>query len=166
MPSLDEMLAAVAQADDDSEDTGTDDTASRPNSAIKQIRDHAKKLERDLARATKLAEELTAWKAQRTEDDNANALKQAGLSPRQAEVFLKAYGDVSPETIAEFRRDVLGSGTAGEAASEDTGPEFRPTGSAGDSGQGEKPLTRDELRNLSPEAQIEAVRAGRVQFRS
>lgn len=166
MPSLDEMLAAVAQADDDSEDTDADVTTAKPNSAIKAIRDHAKKLERELERERKAREELTAWKEQRVAEDSTNALKAAGLSPRQAEVFLKFYGEVTPEAIAEFRKDVLGNVPAGEAAAGAPAPEFRPTGSVGDSGGGEKLLTREQLRDLSPEEQIEAVRAGRVQFRS
>lgn len=165
MPSLDEMLDAIGKADDDAEDTDADVTTAKPNSAIKAIRDHAKKLERELEKTRKAYEDLEAWKEQRVQEDSTNALKAAGLSPRQAEVFLKFYGEVTPEAISEFRRDVLGNAPAGEAAPE-ASSEFRPTGSVGDSGGGDKLLTREQLRDLSPEEQIEAVRAGRVQFRS
>lgn len=163
MPSLDEMLAAVAEAEDDGEDTGAEVTAPKPNSAIKAIRDHAKKLERELERERKAREELSAWKEQRVAEDSTNALKAAGLSPRQAEVFLKFYGEVTPESVAEFRKDVLGQ--AGEAAP-DAGTEFRPTGAVGDSSTEGKPLTLAELKALPPEKQVEAALAGKVQFRT
>lgn len=165
MPSLDEMLAAVAQAADDSEDTDADVTTARPNSAIKAIRDHAKKLERELERERKAREELSAWKEQRVQEDSTNSLKAAGLSPRQAEVFLKFYGEVTPEAIAEFRRDVLGNAPAGEAAAE-AGPEFRPTGSVSDSGTG-KILSRSEFEQeyvSNPAAAQRAFEEGRVDF--
>lgn len=163
MPSLDEMLAAMAEAEDGDEDTGTEVTPPKPNSAIKQIRDHAKKLERELERERKQREELTAWKEQRVAEDSTNALKAAGLSPRQAEVFLKFYDGVTPENVAEFRKDVLGQAGAAEASE---GSEFRPTGNVGDSGSEGKPLSLAELKKLSPEAQVEAALAGKVQFRT
>lgn len=167
MPSLEEMLAAIA-AEDSGEDTVSDDTEdtprAKPNSAIKQLRDHAKKLEREANAAAKERDELRAWKEQRVQEDNANALKGAGLSPRQADVFLKFYGEVTPENISEFRRDVLG--VTGEEAP--TPPEeFRPTGAIGAFGQAEKPLTRSEFEALWRKDPVEAdakASAGLVDF--
>lgn len=170
MPSLEEMLAAIA-ADDAGEDTESEETVPTPrkdNSAFKQLRDHAKKLEREAAAAKKEAEELREWKQTREEQDKSSALAGAGLSPRQAEVFLKFYGDVTPENVAEFRKDVLGVGatpTGDQAPSE----EFRPTGSAGFDAPGDKPLTMEEVKKLKeedPDKALALLRSGNVQFRT
>lgn len=168
MPSLEEMLAAIAAEDGDQE-TVSDDTNDAPkaqqSSAFKQLRDHAKKLEREAAAAAKERDELRAWKESRVQEDNSNALKGAGLSPRQADVFLKFYGDVTPENIAEFRRDVLGAEVEETAPPEE---EFRPTGAVSAFGQEEKPLSKAEFEALwakDPAKARAVAAAGRVQFR-
>jgi hypothetical protein len=178
MPSLDEMLAAIA-ADDDGQDTesyeDSTDSASKPNATIKDLRAAIKRLERASNTAAKERDELRAWKEQRLEEDNVNALNGAGLSPRQAEVFLKFYGAVTPENIAEFRRDVLGAAppAAGETQVEesDAPPVFRPAGPGGTTlyGQEDKPLSRAEFEEMwvSDNAKARAaMAAGKVAFRT
>jgi hypothetical protein len=169
MPSLDEMLAAIA-AEDEGEETETTEAAQAPapksNSAIKAVRDHAKKLERELAAATKERDELRQRDEERTAAENARILADAGLSPRQADVFLKFYGSATPENVAEFRKDVLGAGSSQE---EEQRTEFRPTGPAGGEGLGEKPLTVEDLKKLKEEDPTKAwelARSGKVQFRT
>ncbi len=166
---LESMLATLAaeEAGEDTDDDGAADSAPRESSVMKQLRAEIKR--RDKAakaaeeRATKAEEELV----KRVEADNARILMGAGLSPRQSEVFLRAYGEVTPENVAEFQKDVLG-GAPPATEEQVRGEEFRPTGSAGAGAGGEKLPTVDELNEISkndPAKALELLRSGKVQFR-
>ena len=169
--TLDDMLARLAaeEADEDTDSGGAPDPAPRESSVMKQLRAEIKR--RDKAakaaeeRATKAEEELT----KRVEEDNKRILGGAGLSPRQQEVFLRAYGgDVSSESVAEFKKDVLGVAPPAPAGEEEP-EEFRPTGAAGAAAGGDGLLSRKEFEDLfrkDPVKANELAAAGKVKFRT
>jgi hypothetical protein len=71
--------------------------------------------------------ELEAFKTETETTARVNSLTNAGLNPRQAEVFLKSYDDVTDENVQVFKSEVLG---LREEAQEGTTPNapFAPTG--------------------------------------
>ena len=137
------------------------------NSTIKAIRAEAKRAEKRAAEAEAEVAELRVFKEATTKREQETALTAAGLSPRQAEVFLKSFEEVTPENVQVFKSEVLG--VREEAGEEGTVPSapFAPTGFVGDSAT--KPMTRQELDAIakeSPERALELMRSGKVAYRS
>lgn len=166
-PTVEDILAQL-EAEEQGEETGTNDAGNQPreSSVIKQLRTAVKARDK----AAKAAEERAAVAEEalqaRVQAETSRILSGAGLSPRQAEVFLKAYGEATPENLTEFRKDVLGVTTPapqGEASAE----EFAPTGPVSGGGEGEKPLSKSEFEALWRRDPVEADRraaAGEVDF--
>lgn len=166
---LDAMLEAL-EAEEGRQETETGEAAPRESSVMKQLRAEIKRRDAALKKAEERASESEARLAARVEADNASALKSAGFSPRQAEAFQKLYGDVTPENVAAFRTEVLGTTAApSEGADGEASSEFAPTGATGGLGLGDKPLSRAEFEELFLKDQAkarEALAAGRVSFRT
>lgn len=110
MSALDDILDD-AKFDGDAEST-TDDVkpaSESKNSSFKDLRDHARKLERSNKQFEKELEELRAFRAEVETERRYGALTEAGLNKRQGEAFLKLYDEVTPENISAFRAEVLGA---------------------------------------------------------
>jgi hypothetical protein len=161
---------AVESLQEEEGTTSTDGPAQREtsqaeNSTIKAIRAEAKRAEKRAAEAEAELAELRAFKEEATQEKQQAILVGAGLTPRQAEVFLRSFDAVTPENVQVFKSEVLG---VREAAEDESGlidsQPFAPAGFVGE--RSEKPLTRDDLKKLTPEQQIQAVRDGKVAFRS
>lgn len=123
MSDNEELLAGF---DSDEEDTDDEVTDNRPpeSTGFKQLRAHAKKLERDLNRHKKEVEELRAFRTEVEQKERLSTLTTAGLNEKQATVFLRTYDAVTPENLSEFKNDVLGISAE---KPEDTSTGFGPT---------------------------------------
>ena len=144
MPSLEEILANADFGDEAGEqDTAepTKGTEEKVNSTMKQVRDHARKLERDLKKLQSERDELQKFREETTLRMRQDALTSAGLSPRQTEAYMRLYDDVTPDSVAEFKAEVLGIGEAPEPKET-----FTPTGATGESTK--KMYSRQEFEAL------------------
>ena len=144
MPTLDELLAAAEDLDSENEqDTAEPKKGSedKGNSAFKQVRDHARKLERDLKKLQAERDELQKFREETTVKMRQDALTSAGLSPRQTEAYMRLYDDVTPESVQEFKAEVLGIGEAPEPKET-----FTPTGSSGEGSK--KMYSRAEFEQI------------------
>lgn len=144
MPSLEEILANADFGDEAGEqDTAepTKGTEEKVNSTMKQVRDHARKLERDLKKLQAERDELAKFREETTQKMRQDSLLSAGLTPRQTEAYLRLYDDVTPDSVAEFKAEVLGIGEAPEPKET-----FTPTGSSGESSK--KMYTREEFEQI------------------
>lgn len=136
MPLTEEQAAKILALIEESEETGEEsvpdvpasESAPKENATIRSIRAEAKRAEKRAAAAEAELAELREFRETTVAKLKADTLTSAGLSPRQAEVYLKANEDISPDAVAAFKKDVLG------IVSEETeGEPFRPTGFAGES---------------------------------
>ncbi len=93
--SLQELLATLESQERD-EEVKQQPEVKQDNSTIKQLRDHAKRLERELKKADEERAELRKFRDETQAALRQGALLEAGLTPRQAEVYLKAYDDTTP----------------------------------------------------------------------
>jgi hypothetical protein len=159
-------LEALESEENDSEEEGKAPSAPPENSTIKAIRAEAKRAEKRAAAAEAEAAELRRFKEEAESERKQAALAAAGLTPRQAEVFLKASDEVTPEAIDAFKSEVLGV----RAGSEDEGvpsAPFAPSGVVS-----EKPsevisgrdAVREYVQKHGVEAATKAWQEGKIQF--
>lgn len=144
MPTLDELLAAAEDLDGENEQESAEPQegkGEKVNSAMKQVRDHARKLERDLKKLQAERDELAKFREETTQKMRQDSLLSAGLTPRQTEAYLRLYDDVTPDSVAEFKAEVLGIGEAPEPKET-----FTPTGSTGESSK--KMYSREEFEQI------------------
>ena len=162
-----EALLKWAESDDEESTPATPaaaDTALEPpkeNATIKAMRDALKRQERELKKSTSELEELRKFREEAVARERAQALATAGLSPRQSEVFLAAYGEVTPEAVAAFKSEVLGVTSEGV-----TEAPFAPTGFVGEPQQ--ETLDRkgfEELFRKDPAKARDLFAQGKVKFR-
>lgn len=111
------------------------------NETLKQVRAFAKRKEREAEKQAARVAELEAIVQARAEEDAKRELVGAGLTERQAEVFRKAYQEVTPESINQFKAEVLGITPA-----ETPVPTFSPTPPGGESPT--KRFTRSEFEDI------------------
>lgn len=166
---FDELLAGYGE-DEEVEATEAVAAPKLDNKVIKQIRDHAKKLEKELAQTRKEADELKTWKAETESRSRTQVLSAAGFNEKQAQAFLAMNQEVSSEAIQSFKSEVLGQGEAPESASRnDTSSGFGPTDTSGErSGTTAGGyVTRQEFEQImrqNPAKGDELVRSGKVLF--
>jgi len=159
--SDEELLAGF---DSDEEDTDDEVTDNRPSESkgFKQLRDHAKKLERDLNRRNKEVEELRAFRAEVEQRERMTTLSGAGLNEKQATAFLRMYEQVTPEAVAEFKSDVLGLATE---KPEDTTTGFGPTSVVEDRNIGSiSKADFEQIMRENPAKGWQLLNSGKVQF--
>jgi hypothetical protein len=152
-------------ADFDSEDSDTEDSAEakgkRDSDVVKQLRDWGKRKEQEATTLAKEVKELRTFKSQVEEERRTTALTAAGLNARQATAFLKMYDSATPETIAEFKTEVLGQTDV------DTPTSFAPSSPAvEDRSFGAKSMTKEEFKALvkvDEDKAMQLLRAGKVQ---
>lgn len=159
---MDRLLADLDSEDTSEAETSTEVDENRPNRGLKQLRDHAKKLERDLTRTRKEADELKAYKETVEQERKASSLAGAGLNDKQAKAFLRMYENVTPEAISEFRTDVLG-----QAVEEGSSPppSFEPTQVVSEPGS--RRVTKAEFEGImrsNPTEGWALLNSGRVEF--
>src|SRR5512132_2429719 len=96
----------------------------KDTSSMRAVRAQAKRLERELkAREDELAA-LREYKETSEATKRTDLLLGSGLSPTQAEVFVRAGYEATPENVADFKARVLG--VAEEETPEPTQPKFAP----------------------------------------
>jgi hypothetical protein len=143
------------------------------NSAIKQVREAQKAAEKRAKEAEARVAELEAFKTDAESKERMGTLTNAGLSPRQAEVFLKSFDEVNEENVQMFKSEVLGLGdTAQEGGTPEhghshPGPQpFAPTGFTGE--RSVNAMGREEFEKLyttNPAKAIELFESGGVDFK-
>jgi hypothetical protein len=158
-----EKLLADFDSEDQTEGEESDVNKNRPN-AVKQLRDYADRLKKDLAKERKNAEQLRAFKESYEAKEKVATLTTAGLSEPQAAAFLRLYDDVTPENISTFKGSILGVTAEGEE--QPPAPaRFAPT--QGYSEPGKKTHTKEEFEAVMRENPAEGWRilnAGQVKF--
>lgn len=160
------ILALIEAEGAGEHDTDTSDEGTPPEkdtSSMRAVRAQAKRLEKELkereAELASLREYRDTTEARRVND----LLLASGLSPTQAEVFIKAGFEATPDAVASFKASVLGVENSGDAGTQSP-PTFQPTGWVGE--QSQKVLTAKDLASLTPEQRAKALAEGRVAFRS
>ncbi len=162
---FDELLASFEGEDEDPTEA-VEAEPKKDNTVIKQIRDHGRRLEKELEKARKESDELKAWKTEFEARSKAEVLGAAGLNSRQQAAYLALNQDVTPEAIQDFKAEVLGVGEAPE----DTNTGFGPADVSGERNQAGKFYTREDIKNILREnpgrqAELEAAnRQGRVRW--
>jgi uncharacterized phage infection (PIP) family protein YhgE len=158
-----EKLLADFDSEDQTEGEESDVNKNRPN-AVKQLRDYADRLKKDLAKEKKNAAALQAFKESYEAKEKVNTLTTAGLSEKQSAAFLRMYDDVTPENVSSFKADILGLKAEGEEQSS-APARFAPT--QGYSEPGNKPYTKEEFEAVMRENPAEGWRilnSGQVKF--
>lgn len=156
------------------EDNEGEESRSRDSAPIKQLRDHAKKLERELKTRDKEVEELRAFKADAERRAKQELLRQAisavGLNEKHAELFTAARPDQepTPEAVKAFAVEY---GFIANPGSDDEGEEsgsFGPTPPSGVPAHKKRYTSEefDELYKSNPVEAIQAAEEGRVDFQT
>jgi hypothetical protein len=177
--------------DDDELDLSQDDDSGSTN-PLKQVRDHAKKLQRDLRQARKELEDLRSWKTDRETEDRKRTIEtvfdKVGLQVKHAELFLAVKPDEDPTELAikEFAKEYsLPLETKNEEGDEgdkpaapsitvqgdiSPSPGFTPATTPAEApSSNRKQLTQEEFRKLyetRPEEALQLLSAGRVELES
>ena len=159
------MTSFEPDLDDDADDSP--DVQQPENNAFKQLRTHARKLEKDLKEASKELEELRTFRADLERDNRANSVKEQfkslGLTEKQAELF-PSEGDVTEEAVRKFAVDFGLIQPSEDGSDENTG--FTPAPTEG-SPTGSKQLSAEEFWTLykdNPSEAMAAAKKGRVNF--
>lgn len=133
-----DLTALLASLENEETDEG-ETTDGGENNAIKQVRDHAKKLEKQLKSAAKELGELREFKqtvvADQTKATVQKAFTDAGLNEKHASLFLKVHdGEVTADAVKNFVTEY--GLVPGEATDETEEPAekstFAPTQAASD----------------------------------
>jgi hypothetical protein len=169
MPLTEEQAAqilALIQAEEPSETEDPGEVAPPEkvgeNATIRSIRAEAKRAEARAKQAESELAELREFRETTVAKMKADTLASAGLSPKQAEVYLKANEDISPEAVAAFKAEVLG---IGEPTTD--GEPFRPTGFAGESPDKQLSVKEFEAEyRKDPDAARKLALEGKVAFRT
>jgi hypothetical protein len=160
MPTPEEELQDLLDGSND-DSAAEEKTSEKPveSSTIKQMRAQLRRLEKEYKAADAERTDLRKFKDEAVSVAQTSALTSSGLTPRQSEVFLKAYGDVSPENITAFKREVLGA-----EADDATSTPFQPTGAAGEH---KSVVTKADLEKAfsdDPAKGWALLNSGKVQF--
>lgn len=152
------------------EEAGTAPAAPAENSSIKAIREAAKAAEKRAREAEAQVKELAAFKAATEQKAREQTLVQAGLSPRQAEVFLKSFDEVSDENVQVFKSEVLGLREEGQEGAPASAP-FAPAGFASERVEGQISVKDFSAMMKSPNPAERAkadelAKAGKVAFKT
>lgn len=160
MPEFDPDLI-----DEEHEDEGD----SQKSGPFRRLRDHAKKLEKELRALQKEAEELRQFKAQREAEERRaairEALKELGLPEKHVDLFQAVRPDAEP-TVDAVRRFAEEYSLIQPSATTESGSSFSPTPPSGVPA-GSKRYSSDEWWELYRSNPAEAMRAaaeGRVEF--
>lgn len=170
-----ELETRIREMREEAGDAGTEEAttaaaATAENSSIKAIRESEKAAQKRARDAEARVKELEAFKTETETTARVNSLTNAGLNPRQAEVFLKSYDDVTDENVQVFKSEVLG---LREEAQEGTAPAqpFAPTGFISEHTEGQISVKdfNAMMKSANPVERAKAdelARAGKVAFKT
>lgn len=139
-------------------------------STIREIRQHAKRLEKDLAKARKELEELRAYRAAAEAERRAAQVKAAfqsvGLNERWADLYVKVHPDAepTPESVRAFAEEysLPIPATKQEEQQQPTPPAatepFAPTATPAATPTGRAPMTWREFAEMHRQDPARAVR--------
>lgn len=155
------------------EDNEGEGTRSKDSAPFKQLRDHAKKLEREIKDRDKELEELRSFRAEAERRAKQELLRQAiaavGLNEKHAELFTAARPDQEPTPDAVKAFAVEYGFIAGEDTDEDEeSGSFGPTPPSGVPAHKKRYSSEefDELYRSNPVEAIKAAEEGRVDFQT
>lgn len=154
-----------------------DEGDQRPTSApFKQLRDHAKKLEKEIKDRDRELEALRSFKAESEARAKRELLeqsfKQVGLSTKQAELFLAARPDAepTPEAVKSFAVEYgfIDAGPAPDDEGEGSEGSFAPTPPSGVPASKKRYSSEewDVLYKQNPVEAMAAANEGRVDFQT
>lgn len=163
------------EADDAPDEGGSTPAVEDSNKSFKQLRDYAKKLEKDLAKERKDAERLRAFETEilteRKEKAITSVFSEVGLNPKHAELFKRVNPDVQVDSInadaikafaAEFELPTSAGEVPEAPAPEAVG--FTPvtTGTGSPGGMLTADDIEEKLKSGDLEAITRAIESGRV----
>lgn len=159
----------MPEYDPDLIEVGEEDSDPQKSSPFRQLRDYAKKLEKELKAAQKEAEELRQFKAQREAEERKTAiigaLREIGLPEKHVELFQAVRPDVEP-TVDAVRSFAEEYGLVRPSATTESGSGFSPAPPSGVPA-GSKRYSSDEwweLYRSNPAEAMKAAAEGRVEF--
>lgn len=172
MPSIDEILGALEESDSE-EDTETTTAAppAKDNRAFKELRDHAKRLEKETAKMNRELAELREFKSSITKAERAQqvqgAFKELGLNEKQAELFLRVTDaeEITVDSVKQFAQQyglIVGDE---DTTTVDGG--FPPTNVSTTAESTGRMLSRDEFEKLAatnPTRARQYLTEGRVKW--
>lgn len=148
-----------------------EDIDSQRSGPFRQLRDYAKKLEKELKAIQKEAEELRQFKAQREAEERkaaiAAALKEVGLPEKHVELFQAVRPDAEP-TVDAVRKFAEEYGLVQPSEKTESGSSFSPAPPSGVPA-GSKRYSSDEwweLYRSNPAEALKAAAEGRVEFQT
>lgn len=174
MPSIDDILDALKD-EDGSEEEPVETSAPKENKAFKELRDHAKRLERENARLNKEMGELRDFKSSVTKAEKAKqvqgAFKELGLNEKQAELFLRVTDtdEITTDGVREFAQQyglIVGE-EDGDISTTTVGGGFPPSNVTGSADPGTRVVTRDDFEKIAktnPTKARELLSEGRVKW--
>lgn len=171
MPSIDDILDALGE-DPEEEPTETSAAPKQENKAFKELRDHAKRLERENNRLNKEVGDLREFKTSVTKAQRAKqvegAFKELGLNEKQAELFLRVSDadEISVDGVREFAQQ-YGLIVGEEETTTTSGGGFPPSNLSGSADPGKRTVTRDEFEKMvstNPAKARELLAEGRVKW--
>lgn len=155
------------------EDNEGDGARSRDSGPFKQLRDHAKKLEKEIKDRDKELEDLRSFKADAERRAKQELLRQAisavGLNEKHAELFSAARPDQEPTPEAVKAFAVEYGFISGPAADEDEeSGSFGPTPPSGVPAHKQRYTSEefDQLYKTNPMEALRAAEEGRVDFQT
>lgn len=160
--SFEELLAEL-ELEEEKDSEREPEPKESPN--FKALRDAYKRQEREL-------KTLREFRERTVQQERADALNAAGLSPRQAEAYLKMYDEVSDEKLTEFKSDVLGNTQPAPEVSESSPQAAAPNAqafapSAGGEPPGSKVYEFSEWQKIMKEDPVtgrQLANAGKVNW--
>lgn len=171
MPDIEEILAALADENDDGQ---SEEQAVPPTqtSQMKDLRDWGKQWEKKAKELARLNRELEEFRSKALEKERlvtvSAVFKELELPEKQADLFLKAHeGEVTADAIRQFVTDYglkdLSVETGGTTEQKSEG--FEPGGGGQSSVPGPKVYSRAEwlaLAKTSPDKARQLYESGRV----
>lgn len=163
------------EPDLDLEDEDEATPRSQQSAPFKQLRDHARKLEKEIKDRDKELEALRQFRAEAERRTKQELLRQAvsavGLNEKHAELFSAARPDVepTPEAVRAFAVEYgFISGPSGDDEDESDQGSFKPAPPSGVPAS-KKRYTSEEFDALYKTNPVEAIKAaeeGRVDFQT
>ena len=123
----DNFLAELGLDDGEEQTQETQGSEETNSSAMKELRAALERREKALRKAGKEIEELRQFRTDAVQRERSDTLRVAGLTERQAKVFLATGEDVTPEAVQAFKSEVLQTPPPETSQEEPPTPGFAPT---------------------------------------
>lgn len=154
-------------------------TGGDGSSSFRDLRNHAKALEKELKQKTKEVEALQSFKqdveAKAKRDSLSETFTNLGLNPKQADLFFKTRtedpesDEINPEDIKLWALDygLISAEQEEEGEGDPVTSQFTPVPRAAGGPPSSRTLTSDEWNDLlqtNPEEAMQMAQEGRVEF--